>query len=1366
MNLSGTFLKHHHIDQLHSRNCLRLKNGLLVPIHTSPSVHPSESASLLAVISQKTRLPPMSITHLQVKVPRLTQNTPTDGLIEGSSELVSRKGVMPWNAAMVAADQFGCFRAGIVNPTSQYVKVKAGELYGVFNRVCAIEEQERTPWRIAVIETEPSVNSVKGNCDKATNKPTVREKMAEIVNKMREERGKEESDKEKIPSTLREKTEWLTREFRLHESPFLKDDSVLMKKVTKLLIEYWDTISVQGEFGQTELVEHEINTGNAPPIKCRPRPINPILEKDLKKQLDDNLKKKVIEPSQSPWSFPLVAAPKKNGKIRWCVDYRKLNQITVRVVFPLPHINDNLSRLSEAQVFSTLDGSGAFHVIPVKEEDRPKTAFSTPYGLYHYKRMPFGLCNGPASYSRLVQLALQGIPLDVAIPYLDDIIVISKDARTHLANLETILKVHRKAGLKLQPSKCHIFRKSVEYLGHIVSKKGIAVIPRYVKAVQDWKLPKTRSDFRVFLGKVGYYRRYIKNYSKIAAPMTDVSGKGSSVDEKQPIEATPPIKKAFEALKKSLLSAPILAYPRFHSKEPFILDTDWSQGSNAIAGVLSQVQDGKERVIAYGGKKLSKAQQKYDPFKGELTALLHFVRTWRYYLQYRPFLLRVDHAPLTFMKSMQPQDRHTTRMLSVLADFDFKIVHRKGTSHGNADGISRAPHLRDAPDAEEDVATDEEDQYVMSMFLADISGRNAESASQLYSKETMVVLQDDDPSLSVVKRAVETRKRPESLEVNAASPETRHYFNLFEHLFIGRDGLLRYQPPGSSQEKSPLVCLPQETWDKFIQEVHRTGGHCGINSTVERISRSFYFPRMKAEVQDSLEQCLDCRRKHQSQKDQRHTLISVLTGYPFQRLSVDYVGPLHTTRGKRFIFTCRDHFSKWVEACATPAATAAHAIEFLVNEVVKRFGVPESIHSDQGSHFTARMLRETARALGIRTTTTPAYNPKSNITERWHRDLGEMTRALASQTGSDWVQCLPAAVMATNTNVHSGTKYSPFRLLYGRDPPLPLDIIFRPPGHPQTEVKSTNASEYAADVKRRVQEAFKYARENLKMAVERRRQSYLKAKQGYQSGDRVWLLTPVSKPHVARKLQDHWSGPWLVLNKLSEVLYEIKAPEHWKIMKHVQVVSVDRLAPYPKAAVEERLAPDDSDLEMVGDEFVERPEVYHPPEFEVKSRPAPPPRPTREDSDEESDDEVFTTEAQRTPLLTQPLGSATPATTQPPIFPDSNVPMTPFSTPATQSQRDAPARVKRKYSQRDQAPEVARRLFHSTSFTEPDTLESSATQTSNPLPPLQTSQEEEETGTADGTAAEAQYEREVARAMTLRQPHERRPNRDPNFEYY
>ena len=920
INICGPFLRQHSIDQIHSENALKIQGQLvkLYPIPHTTLVVP-EATHSCAYLTEDVIVPPYAVAHVPLRIAQIEQKLmpPGDGILSMGEDpfgnnAKAKKRLVGWSDALVTVGEGGTVRAGIMNVSGDEVTLHEGTKYGDFIRTCSQEESKHMPWRICL------VGAGDGHADKG---PTLRQKLADAIAKARKKRkepeeGQEEKAREARLLKSREgRRRWIEEKFKLKEAPALRNQGE-REAVVRLLEKYFDTISANGEYGQTDLMEHEIHTEKVPPIKCKHRPINPALEPDLKEQMDKWVKHDVVEPSCSPWSFPLVAAPKKNGTIRWCVDYRRLNDVTIKDTFPLPNIEDNLVRLADSRIFSCVDGSGAFHVIKIKKEDRPKTAFSTPWGTFHYKRMPFGLTNGPASYSRLVQLVLHGIPQEAAIPYLDDTIIHSKDVAGHLRNLELVLKAHRKAGLKLQPEKCQLFQKQVDYLGHLVSAEGIRPQEAYLKVVRDWQIPSTKSEARVFLGKVGYYRRFIKNYSKIARPWTDVTGVERTGDvaadkaaEKTPLQITPEMRSSFTELKSRLLQAPVLAYPRFHSDEPFILDTDWSQESGTIGGVLSQMQDGKERAILFGAKKLAKSQDNYAPTKGELTALLHFCKAWKYYLRHRPFIFRTDHKPLLAIKTMEPQDNHMSRMLDTLANYDMNPVYRAGKSHGNADALSRAPHVQKEEPPAQPVGTDEEVLGVQAL-----RGRMDREDLLPYSPEELSRKQEEDEDLRIVKKWVKEAASPSTLEVRSLSPEVQIYASQIGQLSLDRYNILRYSSP-EDEVPSRRLCVPTDLQRTVIRSAHEGTGHFAVEKIVDLLSRRFYFPHMRKMVDLVLKGCQSCQRKGQTAKPQKAVLASPSDGYPFQRLCLDFVGPLPLTRrGNEYILTIRDSFTKWLEA--------------------------------------------------------------------------------------------------------------------------------------------------------------------------------------------------------------------------------------------------------------------------------------------------------------------------------------------------------------------------------------------------------------------------------------------------------------------
>ena len=410
-----------------------------------------------------------------------------------------------------------------------------------------------------------------------------------------------------------------------------------MEDVEQLLRQYSGLFATKNiDLGRTSVVKHNINTGDARPVKQPLRRIPANMTEEVNSQIDEMLSKGVIEPSTSPWASNIVLVKKKDGSTRICIDYRRLNAVTEKDAYPLPRIDEVLDQLAGNAWFSTLDLFTGYWQVEVDAEDRPKTAFTTRKGLFQFRQMPFGLCSAPATFQRLMETVLAGKQWEICLVYLDDVIVYGESFEQMLKNLQTVFDCLAKAGLKLKPKKCTLFAKEVRYLGHVVSQNGVSTDPDKISAVQNWPVPVSVKEVRSFLGLCGYYRRYIQGFAAIAKCLHRLTEKGRTFIWNQECQI------AFETLKSKLVEAPILAHPDF--TKPFILDTDASLDS--IGGVLSQEIDGRERVIAYGSRVLSKTERRYCVTKRELLAIVFFVSQFRHYLYGRKFKIRTDHGSL------------------------------------------------------------------------------------------------------------------------------------------------------------------------------------------------------------------------------------------------------------------------------------------------------------------------------------------------------------------------------------------------------------------------------------------------------------------------------------------------------------------------------------------------------------------------------------------------------------------------------------------------------------------------------------------------------------------------------------------------
>jgi len=430
-------------------------------------------------------------------------------------------------------------------------------------------------------------------------------------------------------------------------------------------------------------VTHEIDTADARPIRQPLRRYPPSHQEAIDQQVSDMLRQGVIEPASSPWASNVVLAKKKDGTLRCCINYRQLNEVTRKDAYPLPRIDACLDAMAGSGIFSTFDLRSGFHQVAMEQRDADKTAFRTRRGIFRFRTMPFGLCNATASFQRLMDLVLSGLNLEICIAYLDDVILFSRTTEEHLERPDLVLQRLEDANLKLKPSKCCSMQTRVTFLGHIVSGEGLATDPEKIQLVKDWPTPTTLRHVRCFLGLTGYYRKFLKDYAKTATPLTSLMKKDHRFIWTQGCQM------AFDTLKQALLSPPVLALP--NDVDTFILDTDAAEDS--IGCVLSQVQDGQERVTAYAGRTLNRNELNYCVTRKELLAIVYFTKHFLQYLLGRQFFIRTDHAALSWLQKKPELIGQNARWLELLAEYDFVIKHRAGKSHGNADSISRHPCL-------------------------------------------------------------------------------------------------------------------------------------------------------------------------------------------------------------------------------------------------------------------------------------------------------------------------------------------------------------------------------------------------------------------------------------------------------------------------------------------------------------------------------------------------------------------------------------------------------------------------------------------------------------------------------------------------
>ena len=884
------------------------------------------------------------------------------------------------------------------------------------------------------------------------------------------------------------------------------------------------------DHGRTNWVQHNIHTGNSQPIRQAPRRIPVGQREEAHKAIGDMLERGVISPSNSPWSSPIVLVRKKDGTIRFCVDYRKLNAVTRKDAYPLPRVDETLDTLAGSQWFSTLDLTSGYWQVEISEADKDKTAFCTPDGLFRFNVMPFGLCNAPATFQRLMDAVLGGLQWDQCLVYLDDIIVLGRSFESHLKALSDVLGRLERAGLRLKPAKCHLCCKKVSYLGHIVSEQGIAVDPSKTKRIATWPVPESTREVQQFMGLANYYRRFIQDFATLARPLHQLTEKGAS------FRWMPDCEHAFCELKRRLTSAPILVFPDF--SKPFILDTDAS--ATGLGAVLSQVgDDGREHVVAFGSRALSKPERQYCVTRRELLAVVHFLQHFRPYLLGHQFQLRTDHGSLMWLRNFREPEGQMARWLERMQEYDFTVVHRPGRKHCNADALSRMPCRQCGRDSH------------MHLPISTVQPVVECTASELGRH------QRSDKVLKILLQAKEAGERPPPGALQHCSMEDQRLLQLWDQLVV-EDGVLYRQY--SNGDASPSVILqlvvPQADREEIIRQMHGgdTGGHLGVEKTVHKVKERYYWPGHWNDVKLFCKTCTACNTRKGTTPRPRAHLQSVQAGYPMQLVAMDIVGPFpESESGNKYILVVSDYFTKWVEAYGIANQEASTIAQTLVDEFFCRFSPPRQLHSDQGRQFESQVIAQICKLLGIVKSRTSPYHPQSDgQVERFNRTLLDMLATSAKDHPWSWEHHLRKVCFAYNTSVHSTTGFTPFYLLFGRQAVLPVDLMFSP------VQKSVTPSEYAAHLKYSLANAYEHVRKCTGAQQQRQKELYDRRVHGqlHDIGELVWLHQSAVPRGSSKKLYHPWTGPYRVLKRLSDANYRIQHIEH---PRKRMVVHFDRL---------------------------------------------------------------------------------------------------------------------------------------------------------------------------------------------------------------
>ena len=964
----------------------------------------------------------------------------------------------------------------------------------------------------------------------------------------------------------------------------LKPDQTLALR--QLLCDYADVFA-RSEFdlGNFTAITHSIDTGDAKPIKERIRRTPQCFVEEEEKHLNKMLAAGIIEPSVSEWASAPVLIRKKDKSLRWCIDYRKLNAVSKKDVFPLPIIDECIDSLIGNIWFSKLDANSAYFQVRVNEADKSKTAFITKYGTYQFVKMPFGLCNAPSTFSRVMNLVLRGLTWNVVLAFLDDILVLGDTFQSHIQNLREVFDRFRSFGLKLKPKKCELFQTEVEFLGRVVSQNGIEIGPGYVETINSWPVPKTTKDVEKFCGFANYHRNFIQDLAQLAIPLYAVTGKRKFYWGEQQ-------QSAFENIKRALTSKPVLTLPTLNDQ--FILDTDASD--QAIGAVLSQIQNGQERAIGYASIALTPEQKRYCTTRKELLAVVKFTRQFKHYLLGREFIVRSDHSSLQWIMNFKNPNHQLARWLEELSQYVFTIQYRAGKYHENADALSRLPsgacshyksqiELSDLPcggckycerahknwsqfnEEVDDVLplynlsgrqvckTESYDCFEPSIFETGLGSVSDDSSRDVLhdcgcSKKDFISSQEADPELSIILDWCKNNVQPSEYVLSLSSPTSKTYWLNKELFVLDSDGML-WKKDKNDPDKSLLV-IPSSVKTEIMRLSHSvpSAGHQSVDRTLGRIKSRFYWNGRNRDVKSFILSCSVCNKNKKPNRQARGSLTLFHSGFPLERVHLDFLGPLTETKNNnKYILMIVDQFSKWVECIALPSQTAELTAKAAVDNFFSRFGYPFQIHTDQGTNFESSLFKSLCERMGIHKTRTTAFRPSSNgQVERFNRTLVDALRCFVSRTPAEWDEFLPQIAWALRSVVNRSTGFTPNMLMLGREVVQPLDVIFPS----KLFMEPTDPETYVAKLVENTKIASEIARGNLKANQEVMKKNYdLKVNVSkYKVGDAVYVLDTAQVKGKCRKLSPTWKGPGLVVEILTSLLYKVKLRGEIKTMNH------------------------------------------------------------------------------------------------------------------------------------------------------------------------------------------------------------------------
>ena len=858
----------------------------------------------------------------------------------------------------------------------------------------------------------------------------------------------------------------------------------------------------------------------------------------VKQYLIENLHKGFIDASKAPFAAPILFVRKPNGSLRFCIDFRKLNDLTRKDQYPLPLIEETLARLRQARVFTKLDIRQAFHRVRMDPESEELTTFRTRYGSYKCKVMPFGLTNGPATYQRFMNDVLFDYLDDFCTAYLDDILIYSENELDHQEHVRKVLLRLREAGLQADIRKSEFSVTRTKYLGFYVSTDGIAVDPEKTETIRNWERPTTVRGVQSFLGFCNFYRKFILNYGRIARPLTALTRK------ENPFAWTVDCQQAFAELKARLIDAPLLVH--FNPDYESMVETDASDG--VLGGVLLQLQpSGEWHPVAYYSKTMIPAEINYPIHDKEMLAIIRALEAWRPELEGSATRIRIvsDHKALEYFMTTKALSGRQARWAETLSRFNFMLTYKPG-SQNRADPLTRR------------------DQEMDSQMAMKISTRTQTLLRPENLDPRIVTDLDLDPLHTGVEVAAVNRSNgthdliDDLLQANRTSPDLE---------------MLRQR--ATDQESSWTVCNGLLLFDnrlvvpeddvlriRLLSEAHNqvSTAHPGQGKTLRLIQERYYWPHLRTDVQRFVRNCQTCRRSH-APRDRTPGLLHPLPipDRPWQHISVDFkeFPPDKSGQDMIIVFICRLS-KRSISIPCRKDMDALQTAQIYLDRVWRYYGPADTIVSDRGPQFVSEFWKEFNRILGTKIKLSTAGHPQTDgQTENMNQWIDQRLRPYVNDYQDNWSELMPMMDYAQATLPQDSTTLPPIQIELGYVPRTSFDWKQPITDEPLSVRKQLSQAE-AVQFSERMHQAWEKARSSILRAQERQQKQANKHRRpvDFQVGDKVYVSTKTwNKDRPSHKLDYQMAGPYTILEQVGHA-YRLDLPTAIKIHP---VISADKL---------------------------------------------------------------------------------------------------------------------------------------------------------------------------------------------------------------